>query len=382
MTLRLVADENIPALEASFGSGVAVRRLSGRQLTSADLADADILLVRSVTRVDAQLLAGSPVKFVGSATSGIDHIDLDYLRRGNIGFAHAPGANANSVVEYVLAAIAALDDYLERLLAGAAVAIVGYGHIGRAVGARLRALGIHCLVYDPWLTPAEVGGTTTLADVLACEVICLHPELTRKEPWPSYHLLGRAQLAEMGRGQLLINASRGPVVDNRALYRRLKQGSGPEVVLDVWETEPLVPPELLATVRLGTAHIAGYSYDGKLLATRMLRDAAAAALGRTFAGGDASAGDIPGPLRVSDDVTQPELLRQLVSASYRIEDDDQRLRRAVKDTTAERCRENFDQLRKNYPQRRELAGREVVLAGGNGRWRDVVRALGCKPVEV
>lgn len=381
MMLRLVADENIPAVEAMFGPDVAVRRVAGRQLSRQQLNDADILLVRSVTQVNAELLAGSPVKFVGTATSGTDHIDLEFLRRAGIGFAHAPGSNANSVVEYVLAAIAALDDYLERLLAGGSVGIVGYGHIGRALAARLRALGIRCLINDPWLAAAEVDGSAGLEAVLACDVVCLHPELTREQPWPSYHLLGASELAQLGDGQLLINASRGPVIDNEALYRRLCQEPAPDVVLDVWETEPLVPSQLLAMVRLGTAHIAGYSYDGKLLATRMLRDAAGAWLGERFVVAGADVGEMQGPLRIDRDIALPEMLRELLAASYRIKDDDQRLRDAASQVSPERCRENFDQLRKCYPQRRELAGRTVVVGSDSGHWRDVVRALGCRPVE-
>ncbi|TDG13809.1 4-phosphoerythronate dehydrogenase [Seongchinamella unica] len=381
MTLQLVADENIPGVEAMFGPGVAVQRVAGRRLTRASIAGADMLLVRSVTGVNAELLEGTPVKFVGTATSGTDHIDINYLREANIGFAHAPGSNANSVVEYVLGAIAALDDYLERLLAGASVGIVGYGNIGRALAARLRALGIRCLVNDPWLSATELGEAIELEAVLRCEVVCLHPELTREDPWPSFHLLGESELASLGRGQLLINASRGPVIDNAALYRRLQHSAGPDVVLDVWETEPFVPAALLDAVRLGTAHIAGYSYDGKLLATRMLRDAAGTCLGQRFIGAEASAGEAPTPLRVDHDVSLPQLLRKLLNDCYQIEEDDRQLRAAVAGADHEDCREHFDQLRKCYPQRRELAGRKVLLAGGSERWRDIVRALGCSPLE-
>ena len=381
MTLRLVADENIPGVEAMFGSGVAVHWVPGRQLSRRQLEAADILLVRSVTRVNAELLEGSPVRFVGTATSGTDHIDRDYLRSAAIGFAHAPGSNANSVVEYVLAAIAAVDDYLERLLAGGTVGIVGYGHIGRALATRLGALGIRCLVYDPWLGPDELIEPAALEAVLASDVICLHPELTREQPWPSYHLLGEAQLAQLGGGQLLINASRGPVIDARALFQRLHVPAAPDVVLDVWESEPLVPSDLLSMVRLGTAHIAGYSFDGKLLATRMLRDAAARQIGLSFVGDEAAGAGQADMLRVAADLPIPVLLRELLSASYRIQDDYQRLRAAVLDTSPERCRENFDQLRKSYPQRRELAGRQVLLGAGSDRCREILLALGCHPVK-
>ena len=151
VSFTLLADENIPAVDTYFGAFASIRRVAGRTLDHSQLQGVDLLLVRSVTRVDEALLRGSAVKFVGTATSGFDHIDRDYLAQHNIGFAHAPGSNANSVVEYVLAAIAAVEDKLELLLAGGSIGIIGYGVIGKAVAARFDALGIRCRIYDPWL---------------------------------------------------------------------------------------------------------------------------------------------------------------------------------------------------------------------------------------
>jgi erythronate-4-phosphate dehydrogenase len=157
VTLCILADENIPAVEYYFGADTAVRRIGGRVLQRSHLQGVDILLVRSVTQVNEALLHDTSVKFVGTATSGVDHIDQDYLRQRGIGFAHAPGSNANSVVEYVLAAIAAVSDKLEQLLTGGTVGIVGYGVIGSAMAARLGALGIPYQVYDPAIRRAWPG---------------------------------------------------------------------------------------------------------------------------------------------------------------------------------------------------------------------------------
>ncbi|NQX89836.1 MAG: 4-phosphoerythronate dehydrogenase, partial [Halioglobus sp.] len=217
MTLKIVADENIPGLQRDPDHGVKLSRVAGRGIQAEHLTDADILLVRSVTRVDQSLLSESPVRFVGSATSGFDHIDRTYLQRRGIVFAHAPGANANAVVEYVLTAIAAVGDTLEELLHGAAVGIIGYGHVGSALAARLHDLGIDHKVYDPWLDPAVVGSAASLDDVLDCSVVTLHPELTHAKPWPSYHLLGAEELSQLRPNTLLINASRGAIIDNQAL---------------------------------------------------------------------------------------------------------------------------------------------------------------------
>lgn len=388
MNLTIVADENIPAVGQYLGALGRVVHVNGRTLTREQLTGVDILLVRSVTRVDETLLAGSTVRFVGTATSGFDHIDREYLARSDIGFAHAPGANANSVVEYVLAAIAATGDTLEKLLDGGSVGIVGYGHIGKALAARLDALGIRCRVYDPWLDQVEIACASDLDTVLGCDVVSLHPELCTKQPWPSHHLLGPGELRRMRPGALLINASRGSVVDNASLLARLDSACEPLAVLDVWEAEPDIDIALLARVALGTAHIAGYSLDGKILATRMLRDAVMAYWRQTapaeipaasHAVADTSAA--APPIRVPDELSGVGLVRYLLQSRYDIRLDDALLRAAVAgDAGTAGIGNAFDRLRKSYRDRRELAGSVVegsALSPADVAW---VRALGCTPV--
>lgn len=382
MTLRILVDENIPAAREYLGCLGTVAQVPGRALTAPQLRDIDALLVRSVTRVDAALLRDSPVRFVGTATSGVDHVDRDYLRRRGIGFAYAPGANANSVVEYVLAAIAAAEDTLERLLGGARVGIIGYGVIGRAMAARLQALGIGHCVYDPWLASREVRHPASLDQVLACAVVTVHAELTRQQPWPSVHLLGEVELAAMGTGRLLLNVSRGAVVDNRALLHLLQAGKAPRTVLDVWETEPAIDPALLERVFLGTAHIAGYSLDGKLLATRMLAAALAAHLGPPATAG-AAPGDRGGaaalpPLELSRGVTGAAMVRNLLRARYDITDDDRRLREATLGVEPAAVAAAFDRLRRDYRVRRELAGSTVRGPVASPREAQLLAALGCQ----
>ena len=373
---RVFADENIPGLEKLLAPGTHLRRGNGRDLVNDDLAEIDILFVRSVTRVTRELLAGTPVRFVGSATSGLDHVDLPYLQAQGIGFAHAPGANANSVVEYLLCAIAAVEDMLERLLAGGSVGVVGYGHIGRAVQARLQSLGIHNRVYDPWLATATLPNPCeSLEELLTCDVIALHPELTDALPGPSRHLLGAGELAALGTGQLLVNASRGPVVDNAALSARLQAGSAPAVVLDVWEGEPVIDPVLLDRVRIGTAHIAGYSLPGKLMATSMLCHAAARATGLVLAA--ASPEDTTGVLAAGDSLDGAALVRSLLRATYAIQDDDAALRAALEGAGPQALGERFDRLRRDYPERGELKGRSVRCSFRQRPW---IEALGCRPI--
>jgi erythronate-4-phosphate dehydrogenase len=376
MTLTIVADENIPAVEHYLGPKACVRRVNGRQITAAQLAGVDALLVRSVTPVHEELLHGSAVRFVGTATSGVDHIDRHYLQSQGIGFAHAPGSNANSVVEYVLAAIARVPGKLEQLLAGGRVGIGGYGVIGKAVAARLKALGINYCVYDPWLQQDSIEYPVNLEDILDCDVVTLHPELTREKPWPSFHLLGTAELATLDSKCLLINASRGAVVDNQALLQCLRTGRGPTTVLDVWEGEPRLNPQLLALAELGTAHIAGYSLDGKLLATRMLCEALARHSGLVLPHIDSPAGQ-PQALVLPAGLAGAELMRYLLQARYDIVADDALLRAAMQAADAEQAGRAFDQLRKHYGQRRELLGSTVHAQSLSQEDIKRVQALGC-----
>ena len=380
MSLHILADENIPAVEHYLGAAATVQRVSGRELQRSQLEGVDALLVRSVTRVDEELLQGSKVSFVGTATSGVDHIDRDYLQRQGIGFAHAPGSNANSVVEYVLAAIAEVPGKLEQLLAGGTVGIVGYGVIGTAMAVRLQALGINYRVYDPWLDQQKLSHPASLAEILACDVITLHAELTRRQPWPSFHLLGQAELGTLRPGCLLINACRGPVVDNLALLASLRQGLGPTSVLDVWEGEPDINSALLQYVTLGTAHIAGYSLDGKMLATRMLCEALTTRWGLTAPPQNSPAGEAPA-LEFSQTLTGAGLIRSLLRARYDIARDDVLLRGATAGADVAGAGRSFDLLRKEYGARRELLGSIVRAPFGAQQDMEWVRGLGCDPVS-
>jgi len=373
---RIVVDRNIPAASECLAGLGEVRLVDGRRLTRSDLTDADALLVRSVTRVDASLLRNTPVSFVGSATSGLDHIDRSFLQDKQVAFAYAPGANANSVVEYVLSAIGAVGDALEQLLAGAKLGVVGYGFVGKILCARLDALEVGYCVYDPWLPEQETDSMASLEDVLACPVITLHPELTYAEPWPSYHLIDQEILAKLDERQLLINASRGAVVDNTALLARFGEAKPPVVVLDVWEDEPIINRELLQCVELGTAHIAGYSLDAKVGGTRLLAQALAQHWQATLpADGEWLAEkSVVNPGEVLD---TPQLIRTLLGARYDIRRDDTLLRQAIAQYDTGPA---FDLLRSNYRERRELAGSAVSAPCLSKTQKQIVTALGCELV--
>ncbi|MFC6635268.1 4-phosphoerythronate dehydrogenase [Microbulbifer taiwanensis] len=363
--LTIVADENIPALEDCFGDLGTLVRLPGRDMTREQLRDADILLVRSVTRVNEALLAGTPVRFVGSCTIGTDHLDTGWLERQGIHWSAAPGCNANSVVEYVFSALAALNHDWN----GRRFGIVGCGNVGGLLQKRLRALDIPCAVYDPWLP--DNPDAADLDRVLQQDVICLHAPLVKGGPHPSLHMLGAEQLARIKDGAVLISAGRGAVVDNRALLELLRRGRQFTTVLDVWENEPDIDTELLELVDIGTPHIAGYSLDGKLAGTRMIREAldksglgvAVGAVGRPSAGGrdqcqlpwrdlsrPPAAPGRAAPTGVSSGfAAMAALLLQI----YDPRKDDQRLRVAAEGELP--MARAFDQLRRDYPERLEFS---------------------------
>lgn len=352
MAYNIVADENIPGLEAGFAALGTITRVNGRQLQRQQLMAADILLVRSVTRVDRELLAGTPVAFVGSATIGTDHLDSDYLDASGIAWANAPGSNASSVVEYVLSAFARVEGLLERLLEGATVGIVGMGNVGSSLYRRLNALGIRCLAYDPLLEPGAFPVLTDLDTVLKADAVCLHTPLTDSGDYPSFHLFGATQLAQLKQGAVLLNAGRGAVIDNTALSDCLDQRHDLTVILDVWEHEPAIDPQLMAKVFLASPHIAGYSLDGKLAGTSMIYQACCRAL--DCAGQLANSGDEPGQVLTVEDAGVAAL-RVAILGSYDITGDDRRMREALAVDDPEKRAAAFDRLRKQYPPRREFS---------------------------
>lgn len=281
--MLIVADENIPLLDSFFGEIGEIRRVSGRTMTASDVRDAEVLLVRSVTRVGPELLEGSKVRFVGTATIGTDHVDEEWLARNGIRFSAAPGCNANSVAEYVLSVLSVHAE--RRGLADwtrLSVGIVGVGNVGSELSRKLDRLGFDVRLCDPPRAELEDEADTSfvsLEEAMTCDVVTLHTPLTRNQPHATYHMVGAAELEGLSADQLLINAGRGEVIDTQALKARLSQTSAPVVALDVWESEPAIDPELVQQVWLATPHIAGYSLEGKVQGTEMIYRALSRYLG-------------------------------------------------------------------------------------------------------
>lgn len=357
--MKILVDENMPlARELFAGFGEVVAR-PGRDLCSDELRDADVLLVRSVTRVDGHLLAGSRVRFVGTATIGTDHVDLDWLRAQGIAFASAPGCNAMSVVDYVASALLELADRHGVPMAGKRAGIVGLGNVGARLQQRLQAIGLEVLACDPPLAEAGHTGLVGMDAIADCDIVSFHTPLVRDGAHPTRHLADAAFLARLKPGAILINTSRGAVVDNAALLAALQRRNDLLVVLDVWEGEPRVERRLAARVELATPHIAGYSYDGKLRGSWMLYEALCAFLGQAPTMTLASL--VPASARCVLDVAQlaPRRALDLVRAAWRITDDDTAFRATLGDDDDARAAA-FDRLRKQYPLRREFATVELA----------------------
>jgi erythronate-4-phosphate dehydrogenase len=381
--MKIIADENIPAVVQAFGTLGEVTLLHGRTLRAQDVRHADVLLVRSVTRVGRELLEGSRVRFVGSATIGFDHVDRDYLQSRAIGFATAPGSNATSAAEYVVCALLALGEREGVRLAGRTVGIVGCGNVGSRVRERLAVLGCDCLINDPPLRERGAHDDYVgLDDILQADIISVHVPLEKSGRHPTWHLFDEAVLRRMKPGATLINTSRGAVVDNAALDALLATRRDLRVVLDVWEGEPAINMALLEKIAVGTAHIAGYSLDGKLRGTEMIYRAACDYFGRAPRW-DVAAVLPPAntldlrSLAGDDDLEQ---VRKVVSLAYDIRMDDERLRGLLRLPPDERPA-GFDRLRKEYPVRREFTATTVIINENAVAPGGLLRGLGFNVVD-
>ena len=381
--MLIVADENIPLIEAFFADFGEIRRLPGRQITRADVHDADVLLVRSVTKVDRELLEGSAVRFVGTCTIGTDHLALDYFQQAGIQWSSAPGCNARGVVDYVLGSLLTLAEIEGVELTHRTYGVIGAGEVGGRLVTVLRGLGLKVLVCDPPRQAAEGGDYVSLEQIIEqCDVLSLHTPLNKSGSFPTWHLLDKQRLNQLKPGTWLINASRGPVVDNAALREVLTQRDDLQAVLDVWEGEPQVDVELADLCVLATPHIAGYSLDGKQRGTAQIYQALCDYLGQ--APQVQLADLLPEPwlakVELSANSDPAWALAMLCRGVYDPRRDDANFRRSLIGSVEEQ-KLAFDALRKHYPERREIEGLAVHIEGESVALKQLVKALGAVSVS-
>ena len=350
--MKLYIDENIPYAKQFFSDFGELTFFSGRSVKPEQLSNADVLLVRSITQVNSDLLAeNNNLQFVGTATIGKDHIDQDYLASRDIQFNSAPGCNKISVAEYVLSSLLILAEKQHFQLTDKSVAIVGAGNTGSAVYERLTALGVGCKLYDPpLLNHGDNRDFCSFDEVLQADIISLHvPKITTGD-FPTVHMFNETVLAKLTQQQILMNASRGEVIDNQALLKLAQKGAIPTLVLDVWENEPNIEKQLLPYVEIATPHIAGYSLDGKARGTEMLYQALCNFLNKSIVhkASDFVVEPSITNITISQALSQP-LIKQLVHLIYDVRRDDALFRQMIDQD------DGFDIMRKTYSERRELS---------------------------
>ncbi len=373
--MKIVADAHIPQVQAAFAGLGELVLVPGRDMDCSMVRDADILLVRSVTKVNAALLNNSQVRFVASATSGIDHIDTDFLRQHDIGFVSAHGSNARSVVEYVLSALSVLSTQKEFNLSGKTAGIIGCGAVGSRLADAFTVIGMKCLLNDPPLHDAS-GDTrySDLADLVRADIITLHVPYTETGPYPTRHLINAEFLRRMKADAIIINTARGGVIDETALMHTMHDHPEFLTTLDVWSGEPHINLQLLKQINIGTPHIAGYAADAKLRATAQIHAGVCDYLGVVpFWHYD---GILPqqeqhefmiNSMNVDDAVTMAVL------AHYDVRSDAAALRRVL-EMGREQVSEYFDALRRNYPLRREFSA--TTLRVSSEHQAGILRQLG------
>jgi len=349
-----LVDQNIPGISATFAHHGEIVEVDGRSLSRKQIGRAEALIVRSVTAVNAGLLEGTPVRFVGSTTIGTDHMDIPWLERQGIRWASAPGCNADSAAQYTLAMMVLAAQRLGFGLSSRAIGIVGHGNVGSRVHRMLKTCGAGRIkVCDPPLADAGHSGLCAMEELADCSIVSLHVPLTHCDPYPTVGLADETFLSCLPAGALLVNTSRGNVTEKLALQCWLASGRG-RAALDVWPDEPSVDAALLEATTVATPHVAGYSLDGKLRGTQMIymqfcKWLHTAPVGR----------DLLSNLGISARLNRRELtVDSAILAACPVMRDDGEMRKLT--ALAEDARRSrFDELRSNYPDRRDFCGWKV-----------------------
>ena len=381
--MKIIADANIPHVAECFSSIGEVQIIGGREINKNIVANADILLVRSITPVFADLLTGSSVRYVATATIGFDHVDVGYLRQNSIGFASAPGSNANSAAEYVIAAMLEIAQKHNITIEGKSIGIVGVGNVGSKVCQKCKALGMKVLLNDPPLyRQTDDPKYIQLQDLYNCDFITFHTPLTFDGIDKTYHLAGEMFFKSLKQDCVLINASRGAVVDSKALEESINTKRLKAIALDVWENEPKIDPKLLEKVDIGTPHIAGYSLDGKIAGLIMIYNSVCQYFGIKP---EHDISDfLPEPevkeIEIKDDSqNEQSIIYKTVNKVYSIKRDDENLRQ-IANEPPENIGKFFDLLRKKYPIRREFQNTQVIVKDINSSLAKKLSGIGFKVV--
>ncbi|MCH2001646.1 4-phosphoerythronate dehydrogenase [Acinetobacter seifertii] len=348
--MKIVADENLAFTDYFFSEFGDIQHHAGRTLTHADVKDAEALLVRSVTAVNESLIQNTALKYVGSATIGTDHLDIQALEKHHITWANAAGCNAQAVAEYVITALLHLDVNLLEQQEKFTLGIVGLGNVGKRLAYMARLLGWNVIGFDPYVQLDSIENVSFKTLLQQANAISIHVPLTKNGEHATYHLFDENAFAALQSDTILINSARGPVVKEAALMQDI-QHTQRKVVLDVFEHEPVISEELLNMLALVTPHIAGYSLEGKARGTQMIYEAFCQKFGYDI--NKRFETQLPACEDYFSGHDLKAVLKQKLSQIYDIAQDDANIRACVKDGKVEQ--KAFDLLRKNYPLRREWA---------------------------
>ncbi|CAN5358474.1 4-phosphoerythronate dehydrogenase PdxB [soil metagenome] len=357
--MRLLIDANIPLAAEAFAEFGECLRAPGREITRESLQGVDALIVRSITQFNAALLEGTPVKFVGTATIGTDHLDIPWLEANSIAWSSAAGCNSRSVVEWVVAGL--VENCVARGISweGKTLGIVGHGNIGSRLSVVARNLGMDVIVCDPPLQRADTSlPFVPLEGILKeSDFVTLHVPLIKTGIDKTVGMIGEKELAMMKPGAVLFNAARGAAVSGAAVLT----AKNVEFILDVFENEPTPDPAVINRCCLATPHVAGYSHEGKVMGTFMIASALARFVGKELAWKPVLAPPAEPDIDVAGFASSKDALLKAIRHSYPIRRDDAGLRAGVALPVGERAK-RFDEMRKNYFERREFANYEIQNA--------------------
>lgn len=355
--VRIIVDNKIPFIKGALDDAARVTYMNGSDIGPDEVRNVDALIIRTRTRCGRELLDGSEVKCIATATIGFDHIDTEYCDRNNIFWTNAPGCNSSSVVQYFVSAVLELSMRRNFSPENLTIGIIGAGNVGSRVAEAAQVLGMNVLLNDPPRERREGRAGFVSIDTIMQEsdVISFHVPLNMDGPDKTYRMGGRHFFESLSKPVFLINTSRGPVIDEVALLQAIRTKKVKYCVLDVWENEPGINTELLSEVDLATPHIAGYSTDGKANGTAM----SVTAVSRFFHLGkdDWKPMNLPEPenshiLVDCTGLSEIEVMRNVYSQTYSVSTDDRLLRDKVS---------AFESLRGNYRVRREPPAYKVQL---------------------
>jgi erythronate-4-phosphate dehydrogenase len=370
--MKVVIDKKIPFITGVLEKCAEVVYREGQEITREDIWDADALIVRTRTKCNQGLLKGTKIRFLASATIGYDHIDTAFCEANKITWTNAAGCNSSSVQQYIAAALVHLAEEFRFELSRKTIGIVGVGNVGSKVAKWCRALGMQVLLNDPPRERREgskefvpLGAIMERADI-----ITLHVPLNTEGVDRTFHLVDERFLSRLRSDQLLVNSSRGEVVDSAALKTCLKEKRLADCVLDVWEGEPEIDRELLGLIEIGTPHIAGYSADGKANGTSMVVQAFSRFFGFDLNMWYPEKVPLPASTTVELDcagLSDQAIVNNLVHRTYDILADDARLRLSP---------QTFEKQRGEYPLRREFPVYSIKLLNARQSSKALVQAVG------